>query len=170
MQTLININIYHQHHNSPVWKDHEIFDPERYLFILSPLFFIVFSLPLFLSSSLRLSFMYISLFNACCNRWTSADMETSLFGSYIPFILGPRNCIGSKFAMLEVRGTSPFSLLYLILSHFFSSLFSSLVLLAMIIQKLKFEPEQGQEEVGRTITNVVMVPRTPVKLLFQERL
>ena len=38
-------------------------------------------------------------------RWENIDeSDNALLGSYIPFIMGARNCIGSRFAMLEVRG------------------------------------------------------------------
>jgi len=75
------------------------------------------------------------------------DMESNLLGSYLPFIIGARNCIGSKFAMLEVR-----------------------VLLTMILQKLKFDldPSQKDKVVEQTCT-VAMIPRTPIKLIFEER-
>ena len=80
-------------------------------------------------------------------------MKTDLLGSYFPFII----------VMLEVRGIfispSPSSSLPYTLSHLTSYfLTSSLELLAMIVQNLKFE------EMKKTFT-VVMV----IRLLFEGR-
>jgi len=80
------------------------------------------------------------------NRWAIDESETAhLVGSFIPFIMGARNCIGSRFAMLEVR-----------------------VMLAMIMQKLKFSLPPGATDPG-TMTNISMSPRKPIKLLFSKR-
>jgi cytochrome P450 len=79
-------------------------------------------------------------------RWTSDESDTnSLLGTYLPFIMGARNCIGSRFAMLEVR-----------------------VMLAMILQKLKFERVPGVPEVTPR-ARVAMVPSSPIHLLMSPR-
>ncbi|KAI8608528.1 cytochrome P450, partial [Chytriomyces sp. MP71] len=36
-------------------------------------------------------------------RWQESDSETKPFGSFMPFMMGPRNCIGSRFAILEFK-------------------------------------------------------------------
>jgi len=77
-------------------------------------------------------------------RWNNVE-ESNFIGSYIPFILGARNCIGSRFAMLEVR-----------------------VMLAMIIQKVRIALAPGQSK-PRTMGNISMVPRDPLFFLFTKR-
>jgi len=106
--TQLIVNIYHQHHYSPVWVNPEKFDPDRWE--------------------------------------TNEETDTNaLLGSYIPFLLGARNCIGSKFAMLEVS-----------------------VMLAMILQKLRFEREPGVPEVTARM-RISLVPHEQIRLLFFAR-
>lgn len=79
-------------------------------------------------------------------RWTNSESEaTAHLGSFIPFILGARNCIGNRFALLEVK-----------------------VILAMVVQKLSFLPEPGQPDPGRK-SRISMTPRRNINLTFEQR-
>ncbi|KAI8848266.1 cytochrome P450 [Chytridium lagenaria] len=53
-------------------------------------------------------------------RWLTQDEGLRPFGAFMPFLLGPRNCIGSKFAMTELK-----------------------TILATIIRNFAFEPVPG---------------------------
>jgi cytochrome P450 len=61
------------------------------------------------------------------NRWISGtDGEAKPFGAYMPFLLGPRNCIGQKFAVIELK-----------------------VILCGLVRNFKFEALEPKAEVKR---------------------
>jgi len=62
-------------------------------------------------------------------RWE--DDETQ-FGAYIPFLLGSRNCVGSRFATLEVKSV-----------------------LCMVLRKYKFSIPEGHPPIQRRATAIM---------------
>ncbi|XP_069675177.1 cytochrome P450 4c3-like [Periplaneta americana] len=65
--------------------------------------------------------------------------------SYVPFSAGPRNCIGQKFAMLEIKST-----------------------VSEVMRKFKILESDSKEEL-RFITDFVLKPVTPLKLKLIDR-
>ncbi|KAI8612430.1 cytochrome P450 [Chytriomyces sp. MP71] len=73
-------------------------------------------------------------------RWQEPESETKPFGSFMPFMMGPRNCIGSRFAILEFKA-----------------------ILAVLVRNFEFAPVEGQEM--RKVLHLTVKPETFLKML-----
>jgi len=78
------------------------------------------------------------------DRWIGVDEASKFSGTFVPFILGARNCIGSKFALIEIK-----------------------VLLAMIVQKLRFKCVPGQ--IIKRKTTITLLPSPDPHVTFSPR-
>ena len=84
--TTIQLPIHLIQHNPEYWPEPEKFDPQRYCS---------------LSSFLSWSSLHHSLPSSC--RFTPEEKAKRPALCHIPFGWGPRNCIGMKFALMEVK-------------------------------------------------------------------
>eukprot|EP01113_Clastostelium_recurvatum_P019284 TRINITY_DN2274_c4_g1_i1.p1 TRINITY_DN2274_c4_g1~~TRINITY_DN2274_c4_g1_i1.p1 ORF type:complete len:533 (+),score=122.55 TRINITY_DN2274_c4_g1_i1:116-1714(+) len=114
----VTIPIYALHHAPEIWGDPETFNPDRWEDANE---------------------------GGASTTTTTAAANKIPQGAYIPFLLGARNCIGSRFALLEVKA-----------------------LLAMTIQRYRFRLAPGHPPVRRS-ARVTMRPTPQLKLLIETR-
>jgi len=80
------------------------------------------------------------------DRWEDGDESSKVHpGAYLPFLLGSRNCIGNRFALLELKA-----------------------ILSMVVQRFRLRLIDGHPPITRT-TRITMRPSPAIKMIVENR-